>query len=351
MDQQTAEVQTTRSWPKAVEGTVFARAEDVLLLAVAMPGMPMSQRRAVVAFAVEDRIAQPLESVLVTLGPELSAPGDERRWLVAVASPSAMPADAGRRRVIPDVLLLPVPAAGTWSVWIGAERALVRTPDGAGFGCPSAALAAFHRAGDSPSVVLFGGDLPEGFDVQRRADLPARLDPAFATFDLNGGATANAQNGLPAGLMRFAMVGLFGLFAHTALLTADVLAYGNLRDDRAQSVRAALGASGQPVTGDLAAALSAVLAREGRPEAVQLLPFMSRVFAGMDGAAGRMSLRDLRYDAATASLAFIIEAPDLTTLQSIETSLSDLGFAVAAGTATTGNGLAEQRLTITEGAS
>jgi general secretion pathway protein L len=80
------------------------------------------------------------------------------------------------------------------------------------------------------------------------------------------------------------------------------------------------------------------------------LPQLSTVFAAIGGQAGDVAVRDLRYLGSAGSIVMTAEAQDIATLQAVETALHDAGLAVASGAATSGNGLAEQQLTITGGA-
>ena len=90
--------------------------EFVHVLRAALPLPTQRQRRAAVGFAIEDQIAAPLEDTHVVIGPEL-APGE---YLVVAVSHRDMEDWASwtppGMRLTPDVLGLPVPAAGFCSV-------------------------------------------------------------------------------------------------------------------------------------------------------------------------------------------------------------------------------------------
>jgi len=323
-------------------GVAWLGGEDVLLLAVAMPSMPAAQRRAAVAFAVEDRIAQPLDEVHVVLGPSLGG----GRWLVAVVSHTAMAAQnaiAGLR-LLPDTLALPVPAQG-WAVWGGA-RVLVRQADGSGFATSQQALPAFWAAAGSPPVTLYAGALPPGIPVAFMATLPV-LDAALATFDLRAGRHAGRGAGWPRGLRGLlAVLALAGL-GHLALLTADVVALGRIAKTSATALHTALAATGQSTGTDLETALAQALAARQPAGQGGLLPLMVQIFTALAADAGRVTLQDLRYAAAGNTATLTLEAPDLATLQGVETALAGAGLTVSAGAATTGGGAAEVQMTIT----
>ncbi|MBC7735709.1 MAG: hypothetical protein H7245_00420, partial [Candidatus Saccharibacteria bacterium] len=145
--------------PVPPTGVAWLPTEQALILSAALPPLPAAQRRAAVGFAVEDRIAQPLERVVVALGPVIAgahvivvaARRDIAAWRAAHGGPTV--------RLLPDVLALPVPAQG-WAVWVGGARALVRLADGTGFAVPVRDLPLLWRHGGCPEIALCGGDLP-----------------------------------------------------------------------------------------------------------------------------------------------------------------------------------------------
>jgi general secretion pathway protein L len=333
--------------PVPPPGVAFLPTEAVLLLAVTLPRMAPAQRRAAAAFAVEDRIARPLETVHVVLGPPLSADS----WLVAVVARAVLEArlearPPGRRRLVPDALALPRPAAGEWSVLAAGGRVVVRTPDGAGFAAADAAFAAFHAAAGRPAIVLFGGAPPEGCAVARRAPLPAAPEPALARFDLTAGRRPGLAPALTAPLRRAAAIAAVAGAGHLGLAVADALALTRLREVRAAGFADALAMAGLPPATAPAAVLAAFDRAAAPAAAPALLPLLARGLAAMAGEAGRIGLRDLRFRAEGGSLAMTVEAPDLATLQRLETALAAAGIRVSAGTATAADGLAEQMFTL-----
>ena len=330
-------------------GVLLVPAEQVLLLCVTLPGMSAQQRKAAVAFAVEEQIASPLEDVHVILGPALPAAAG---WLVVVIAKAALALlpDLGKQRLVPDVMVLPVPVAGQWSVWADDMRVLVRTPDGAGFACAAAMLPYYHLAAGRPAIVLFAGVLDGQFSVLSRADMPATLDPALRRFDLNMGR--DGGTGQFTTLRRWrplAGVAVFAVLAHLAVMAADVWALRQIKAVLADDLRGTLATLGQPADGDLEAGLSAVLARANGTAGARFVPLTARAFAAIGAEAGRVTASDLRYAADQNSLSLQLQAPDIATLQSVETALTDAGFGVIAGAATTRDGLAEQQLTLAGG--
>lgn len=208
-------------------GIALVPSEDVLLLAVDLPAMPASQRRAAVGFAVEDQIAQTLDEVQVVLGPQLP----QGPCMVAVIARSVLAGlgtDETDVALWPDVFLVPVPRSG-WALLAGAVRALVRLPDGTGFAASPQSLPAFWAAAGSPDITLYGGALPATIPVTARAELPAGPDLALRGFDLRAGLNgADGRFSWPTGARSFLVVALVAVLAHLGLLVADVIALDRL---------------------------------------------------------------------------------------------------------------------------
>lgn len=105
-----------------------------------------------------------------------------------------------------------------------------------------------------------------------------------------------------------------------------------------------------PPDSDLDAALTQALAlRQPADGGRGVSGLLTQVFAAIGSQAGRVSVQDLRYAATENEAALTVEAPDLATLQAVQTSLSGTGLAVTAGAATTSDGAAEVQITIREG--
>jgi general secretion pathway protein L len=249
-------------------------------------------------------------------------------------------------RLVPDVFMLPMPAVGEWSVWVQGERVLVRCADGTGFATPTGSFAVYHLAAGRPGLVLYGGELPDGFAVLRRDVLPA-MDARFAKFDLNIARAQSYATRLPRGLRGFGILLGVAAMGHLALLAVDTLALTRLRDTKVAAVRVAAGLADR--ANIEAAVAQAMVVQQARPQNA-FLPQLSTVFAAMGVQSGKVAVRDLRYLASAGSIVMTVEAQDIATLQAVETALNDAGLVVASGAATSGNGLAEQQLTITGGA-
>ncbi len=333
--------------PPPVDGAAWFPSEDVALLSIDMPKMKPAQRRAAVAFAVEEFIAQPLEEVHVALGPELAA----GQWLVAVVSAKAMQAHAAQHRtaqhravmrLLPDVFALPVPETG-WSIWAAQSRILVRQADGTGFATDAAALPAFWLAADKPRVTLCGGHLPDTVPVTEHAPLPEGIGPSLAGFTLLTGRYAPKGQGIPKGLVPVASLLAVTVLGHLALQIVEVRALQGIADAREAVLRDLLR---QPPGTNLEVALAQAMAASAPASGAGLLPLIAEVFSVIAPAAGRVSLQDLRYSQTDRAALMTLDAPDLTTLQRLEADLVAAGFRVTTGAATTNDGNARVQMTL-----
>ena len=256
------------------------------ILRVPLPLAAHRQRQAAAGFAVEELIAEPLEASHVVLGPELG----RGEYLVVVVAHREMAAWAGRaapgQRLVPDVLALPVPAAGCCSVREAGGRVLVRRADGTGYATRAERLEAFWRADGAPQIVLYGGRLPEQVPVGAPGLMPAGPTPEAARFDLLQGAHARAGRGGRRVLTRLFAVIALALVAHGAVLAADTLALRRIAEARETALRSALSARvpdlppSLPLNEALLRALPAAPAARG-----EFLPLLARVADVLSAAA------------------------------------------------------------------
>lgn len=327
------------------DGVAFVPTEDVLLLAVELPAMTQAQRRASIAFAVEDRIAQPLDELHVVLGPKTSG----GTWLVAVVSRAVLvghDAIGGGKRLWPDVLIVPVPVTG-WTIWVQGGRVLVRLADGTGFATSADLLPSFWAAAGSPPVLSCGdADVP-GLSLSGQIAMPETADPSLAQFSLRDRQEGAGIAGLlPKRLGALAAVGLIAVVGHLGLLAADVLALGRIADAREAALRGQLNA---PPDASLETELARALAARAPATNAGLLPLLVRTFDALADQTGKVAVQDLRYTAPDDTALLTLEAQDLGTLQAVETALAAAGLGVTAGAATTGNGAAEVQMTLRGG--
>lgn len=332
-------------------GVTFVPTETALLLNVTLPRMAASQRRSAVQFAVEDKIAQPLDQVHVVLGPKVHDDGGSAAWLVAVIGNAVMenivatqPANAGA--MLLDVLALQVPAEGEWAVLAANDRVLVRLPDWSGFATTSTLLPIFWKASGSPKIVLLGGVLPDEMPVAAFVAMEKSIDPNLLRFDLRTGRFGRPGAGLPKGARAVALVFALAIIGHLSLLALDIVGLRRIATTQESALRLALEAAGQPIVGDVGSTLTAALTAQNQPVSSEFLPLLAQSFGAISPQSGQLQIRDLRFAEAQNALTLTIEAPDLAALQTAETAFAAAGLQVGAGAATTADGAAEAQMTL-----
>lgn len=290
--------------------------EQVLLLDVELPLKTHAKRLAALPFAVEDRIADSLESVHLALG----APLGEDRYLVGVVRhelmrqwiASAEAEGMGSAAMVPDALMLPRAAPDQWNVYFVADRALVMRADGTGFACPGSLLLPAWEAAGRPAIDAIGESLPVGMSASYSPGRLGfeRLPFALALLDLRQGAYApRAASSL---WRRAAWVAGIGLAAHAVILLADTLMLRAIANSREAETRALVEqvAPGTPVGEDTAASIAPLLpAGGGAGGAPQtFLPLADRVF-GAIAPLGPVSLTAMDFADNRLTLDFTTPAP------------------------------------------
>lgn len=319
--------------------------EFVHVLRAALPLPTQRQRRAAVGFAIEDQIAAPLEDTHVVIGPEL-APGE---YLVVAVSHRDMEDWASwtppGMRLTPDVLGLPVPAAGFCSVCEAQGRVLARRADGTGYATRAALFEAFWRADGAPQVVLYGGELPEEIPVGVTRLLPQGAPGPAAAFDLFQGV--HARSLAPrAWRRRLVAVAVLAVAAHGAILAGDTIALARAAEAREAALRSAIAARvpGLPPDLPLDVALRRALPPPPAADAGGFLPLLAEVSQALAPLPG-LTLKSLGYRA-DDGLTLVVQAPDLPTLQRMEAALQALPVVATPGAAAIADGTAETTLRV-----
>lgn len=328
---------------------VLIRSEHVLMLAVDLPPIGSTVRRlAALPFAVEDRIADPLDEVHVALGGELAP----NRWLAGVVRHDLMRqwllrlAEAGLEHasLVPDALALPVPGAGSWSVDLAGERAMVRAPDGTGFAMPLALLVPAWQAAGSPETIAYGDPLPPqmqgpqaGLEIQPLAS--RLLAPAL---DLRQGRYAAPRRKADPLWKRMALVAAIGALAHGAIAAADTLALTRIADQRDAEVRA-YATTAQPslvIGSELGATLADMTpdAASGAPS--QFLTLLTRTGGALASVQPAAGWRSVAYDRSAGALTIVVESGDIAGLLQVAQALAKAGLTVEPGAASTDQGRA-----------
>jgi general secretion pathway protein L len=351
--------------PVRLDGTVEGSAlvvvpsEAVLMLATPLPPLQgQDRRRRALPFAIEDRIADPLDRVHAALGAELS-PGV---WLAGVVSHAVMrewittlnaaaiddaaegAAELDRARLIPDALLLPVPGPGQWCVDRAGDRAVVRTDDGSGFAGPLSLLATAWQLAGKPVCVAFGEPLPAEFGTIRaeteRASLTDRVRaPAL---DLRQGVYAPQRRPVGQIWRKIALIAGAGALAQGAIAVADTLALTRLAHERTAKVRDFAETRQPPVVigSNLADALEQLTPDPSRAGPGRFIPLLSRTASALAASHVTAGWRSVAYDEPAGTLTLEIETREISDLQAIAQALTRAGLSAQAGTASSENGRA-----------
>ncbi|WP_394654189.1 type II secretion system protein GspL, partial [uncultured Sphingomonas sp.] len=295
-----------------------------------------AKRLAALPFAVEELIAEPIDSVHLALGIELSP----KRYLVGVVRHDRMAewiarieAEAlGHAALVPDALALPQPAAGEWAVELGETRALVRAGDGTGFAIPAPLLRTAWDAAGKPRTIAYGTALPT--DMADSADALA-LDPLARrllapALDLRQGIYAVRRTG--SGFWRrLATVAVLGLLAHVIIAALDTLALRNIANARVAETRELVSArapgTALPEEG-LASAVADLLPRPGAGGGAN--PFLAaaaRLSAALTPLGADLSVRTMRTEG--TSLIVDLDSTDPAFAGRVRTTLASGGIDAA----------------------
>lgn len=281
--------------------TILVPSESVLLLRVELPLASRAKRIEALPFAIEDRIADPIESVHIALGAEIAP----RTYLVAVVRHALMASwvDAaelgglGHAAMVPDALALPAPEAGEWCAEADDGRVVVRSGDGTGFAVPSTLIGpAWERAG-RPRIWTVGpqpiGELPEAPWMGGGGGLAERL--ANPAIDLRQGLYARRAAAGSSWKRRLAWIAAAGIAAHVVIAAADVVMLRVIAERRAEDVRTAVAqaAPGANLSGDLEASVVGMLPMSGPPPGrfVPVVTAASRALAPLSSAVTARAMR------------------------------------------------------------
>lgn len=282
--------------------TVLVPSESVLLLGVDLPLGSHAKRLAALPFAVEDRIADPIESVHLALGDE-TAP---KRYLVAVVRHALMRewvevAEAeglAHAAMVPDALVLPVPDEG-WSAENGDGRVLVRAADGTGFAVSSALVGQAWEAAGRPRIWNCGavpiGELPQEPRPAGGGGLAERL--AKPALDLRQGIYARRTASGSSWLKRLGWIAAAGIAVHVVIAGADTLMLRAIAERRADDTRAAVAqaAPGANLGDDLRVSVADMLPAPG-PAGSQFVPLVTRTSNALAPLSSAVTARSMRFE-------------------------------------------------------
>ncbi|WP_140231133.1 type II secretion system protein GspL [Sphingomonas japonica] len=283
--------------------TILVPSEAVRTLAVDLPLNSRAKRIAALPFAIEDRIADPLDVVHLALGAELAP----KRFLVGIVRHDAMArwtalADAaglGQAAFVPDALALPRPAEGVWTVASDGDRALVRSGDGTGFATPVELLPAAWEAAGRPQVIAHGVPLPAAIDASI-ADTP--LAPiaervAAPAIDLRQGLYARRRAALPHHGRRLAWILGIGALAHSAIAAADTWMLHTIAERRAYETRVLLATASPGASTDREGLAERVVDLLPEPtRASPFVPLLTQVSGALAPLASSIAIRSMAFE-------------------------------------------------------
>jgi general secretion pathway protein L len=326
---------------------VLVPAEEVLLMAADLPIASARRRLEALPFAIEDRVAQPLADIHAALGAEVGA----QRYLAGVIARDRMrrvvdlliASGLERAALVPDVLGLPVPPPGAWSIDVAAGRALVRAEDGTGFAVPVAHLTTAWGAAGRPRAILYGGAVPEEISSEagtyEEQSLAARLiQPAL---DLRQGQYAAPRRIVSPLWRRIAMVAAAGALAHAAIAGVDTLAVERIASAKASQTRALVQQiAPSAVIGDDVAASAAEILPAGGAGPSGFLPLFVRVGGAIKPLGSAIRMHAMSYDASAGTMSIEVEAATIEGLQQVGSALTAAGISAQAGAASQSDGKA-----------
>lgn len=283
--------------------TLLVPSESVLLLTVDLPLASRAKRVAALPFAIEDRIADPLDAVHIALGAEVAP----QRYLVAVVRHALMrqwveaaeAAGLGHAAMVPDALALPVPDASEWSAEAGDGRVLVRTGDGAGFAVPAALIGQAWAAAGQPQIRNCGaapiGELPQQPRQAGGGGLAERL--LTPPVDLRQGIYARRAAGGSSWAKRLGWIAAAGIAAHAAIATADTVMLRVIAERRADDTRAVIAqaAPGTSISGDLRTSVADLLPPPG-PAGSAFVPLITRTSRALAPLSSAVTARTMRFE-------------------------------------------------------
>lgn len=282
--------------------TMLVPGESVLVLAVDLPLGSHAKRLAALPFAIEDRIADPVESVHLALGSEIAP----KRYLVAVVRHAVMRdwVDAAEAEglahaaMVPDALALPVPDEG-WSAEAGDGRVVVRSADGTGFAIPVALIGQAWEAAGRPRIWNCGarpiGELPQEPRPAGGGGLAERL--AKPAVDLRQGVYARRTASGSSWVKRLGWIAAAGIAAHVVIAGADTLMLRAIAERRADDTRAAVAqaAPGANLGDDLRVSVADMLPPPG-PAGSQFVPLVTRTSNALAPLSSAVTARSMRFE-------------------------------------------------------
>lgn len=331
--------------------------EQVAALIVALPRTSARQRRALLTFAVEERVGVPVDSVVVEPArlDDPSAPPQSQLALVisrGVLAAAEGAAGAGAP-ILPDFFAIRRPdsssGAPVWAVWREGARSVVRRSDGTGFAVGTDALPALWLRAGRPALLSLGAALPSALpatDLSQSPPDPEPLDLAFSfrRSDDEAGPVARP-------LVAAAAIAFGALVIHLALAAVDAVALGRIAERERAAVEAAIAPilPGVELGVDPAPILARLAPAEPAGRQSDFLPLMSDASSAIAGTGRPITIRRLSWGAQDGTLSLLVQGVELEDLQAVEEALRGAGLVVTSGAAIAGEGSAEVEMRLARG--
>lgn len=320
-----------------------------------LPKAPARQRAAMIRFAAEDKIAVPLETVVVSQGPV--SPSSPGQTLAFVTAKSVLDAHREVVNLIPEFLMIPAPKTdATWAVWHEGHRVVVRTSDGTGFAALLSDLSMLWHRAARPAIVTLAAPLPAEFNARDLSDQPITPDKTDLAFRFAQDKNRDTASALRTLGFAASAVGL-AASVHLGLMALDVIA---LRQEAARTEIVAQRAiadllPGVTITPDVQPILARLQPKPASTSGGPFLPMITAVTAAITATPltsdTPVSFRRLTWGADGNELVLLLQAGGLEDLQSVQQTLEANGFVATAGAANATNGGAEVEMRITRGGS
>ena len=326
-------------------------AEQVGSVVVTLPRASARQRASMIAFAAEERIAAPIDTVLVTPGPQTAVSGGPQlAFVVDRRILNDCPADAVR--ILPEYLLVARPDDGSWAVWSDGARCVVRAGDGSGFAVATDMLPVLWARAGKPPVISLGQALPAGLLDTDLSDNPPTPDPAELAYGLPRARPGDSIRTWRPVIVASLVLAL-GLLAHLGVLAADVVALGRIAAQERATAQAAIAGPlpGLVLTSDVTPVLDRLTPAAPSNARGTLLPLVSDLALALAETDATATFRRMAWSAVDNELVLLVQATGLEALQTIEQGLTSRGFTVRSGAASAGDGGAEAEMRISRASS
>ena len=331
-------------------GLTLLAAEHIANHIVELPKASARQQAAMIQFAVEDMIAEPLENVVVSKGPTNRT--SQSVQMAFVTSKAIMDRYANVTGLFPEFLMIPPPQLdGTWHVWRTDDRAVVRASDGEGFAASMTLLYVIWQSVGRPQVYSLCASMPPEYaaiDLSAAPPAPLHSDLAFRFSSDHARETK--------GLIRTALfagsVILAAAVTHLAIFAFETWALREQVNTARSQAQSAISQSLPDITldTDVSAILSLLAPTAATARRGDFLPLLADVSGVISvtpvSTDTPVSFRRLAWGAQDNKLVLFVQTGGLEDLQRIQQGLQSSSFIVTTGAATASEGGAEAEIRI-----